>query len=122
MKNKINSIEKEFPPYQALRSVAYIIVTLGWLFILLGVVVTLAVYDLYLSPALNTYLPKDYDPTLANIISVGILFFQWLIIFIFGMFIVAAGQIYLVLLDIRDATYAQKEYTRLMLKNQVISS
>lgn len=105
-------------PYQALRFVANIFIGLGWLFIFVGITLSLVLYDRYFATAINATLSEDFNQGVANIISVAILFFQWLIIFIFGMFIVAAGQIYLVLLDIRDTNHLQKEYLRLIYKLQ----
>jgi hypothetical protein len=111
--------EKE-RPYQALRFVAHTFIGLGWLFILVGMTLSLVLYDRYFATAINETLSEDFNQGVANIISVALLFFQWLIIFVCGMFIVAAGQIYLVLLDIRDTNHLQKEYLRLLYKLQKI--
>lgn len=107
-------------PYQALRFVSHALIGLGWIFILVSITLSLVLYDRYFAVIINDTLSDDFNPGVLNIISVALLFFQWIIIFVMGMFIVAAGQVYLVLLDIRDTNHLQKEYLRLLYKLQKI--
>lgn len=114
--NQITKIEDAPRPYNALRFTSGLIITLGWVTIIAGWAFVLfwwtaanATYQMVSDVSIN-------NPYLFSNISASVAIFIGLFSTVMGVLVIGAGQVYAVILDIRDDMNTTMQYVRYGLK------
>jgi len=97
---ELAQIERAPKPYEALRFISFITIALGWLLIVAGVLCSVILYA-FLENFIHDALASQSLAALAALIFV-----------INGVSVIAAGQVCLVLLEIRDDTHTTMQMVR----------
>jgi hypothetical protein len=102
--NEIKIIQREPKPYEALRIVSGFIVLFGWVIIIVGWITAFSVGDLF-GKSLAQFVSDSGPFSLTRNFSFLVSFVLGSFSTIQGLFMIAAGQVFMVLLDIRNDTH-----------------
>lgn len=109
--DQIEEIENAPRPYSALRFVSGMIIVCGWMMILFGWIFTLWWFTALNSEYQNAE-PPAFISSVPSYFSLIYMFANTLL----GLIVIGAGQLYLVILDMRDDIHATMQYVRLGLE------
>lgn len=109
--NYIARVDSAPRPYSALRFVSAMVIVGGWMFIFFGWVVSLLWMALLNSEVQGADAPQ-FLFALPDYFALIYAFGNTLL----GLIIIGVGQVYMVILDIRDDTNATMQYVRYALK------
>jgi hypothetical protein len=98
-------------PYQALRFISALVMGGGWVIIIMGWALVILYYALG-AGVLVSQSTLDGFPVISPYIPFIFLFLDTLI----GVIVIGAGQVYAVILDIRDDMHTTMQYVRLGVK------
>ncbi len=100
---EIDDIENEPSPYETMRFTASVIIGFGWVVIIIGWASTLFVYGGLIQILQDFVAIKNGQ--LFDIASVFFIVLVWAYVTIIGVMIIASGQFFLIMLDIRNDTH-----------------
>jgi hypothetical protein len=110
--NHLSRIENAPRPYSALRFISSVIIIGGWVYIFWGWAITILWFTTVSSQIQEAVLPL-FVYSLPPITSLIFLFVNTLI----GLVIIGVGQVYAVIIDIRDDMNTTMKYVRYGLKS-----
>ncbi len=108
--DEINKLEREVKPYEALRFTSGVIVFLGWVVIIAGWITVGMIYTFTVSVAENVMSGHSY--TVINNVAKLFAFFEGSGVTIFGLMMIAFGQVFQVILDLRNDTHTTMRLVR----------
>ncbi len=111
LRDRLDKIEDQDSPYQALEFTSSVIVGLGWAVIIIGALFASSVGAFSLIANLSIF-QKTENELLKILISILALLISWAPSTLMGVFIIAYGQMLKLMLDIRNDVDVTRQYIR----------
>lgn len=109
---EIKQLESQSKPYEALRFTSWLIVVLGWAVIIFGWLFAITFGSVVAAPIAKNIVAKDAAENVIQNFDLLVIVIIGMITTIYGILLIASGQVISALLDIRDDTHTTMRLIR----------